>query len=241
VTVTDVRDLRHAVIGRGRLGTTVFRSLEAMGLGVHADAAADVVWLCVPDDALAKVAAERAVEWGPGTRVIHTSGHWTADLVRVRTDLICGSLHPAHPFPHPMPSMPADLLWTFEGDDLLWPVAEFLVSRWHGTLKRLTADQKPAYHTACVLLANLAAVPGLMAREVTRELDLPWEVFVDGLLRPLVEGLKSGSLGDRLTGPAARGDMHTIHDQMAYLQQHHPDMTAVYKALTDWIVSRNRT
>ena len=81
------------VIGRGRVGSALSARLRERGVELR-DGGAELVFLCVPDRAIAEVAA--GIE--PGPWVVHVSG--ATPLAALDPHVRRFSLHPLQTFTH---------------------------------------------------------------------------------------------------------------------------------------------
>lgn len=224
---------RHAVIGHGRLARALVPALRAAGHDVvigrrspgagelaAADAArlADWVWLTVPDDAIAAVAA--GLPWRPGQLALHCSG---------ATPLSALAPAPAGAGFHPLKLLAGDAGLGgahvgIEADAAHRPELDAL-ARQLGMVplalpSPMTAQARAAYHAA----ANLAA-SGVLA--VLAEAGALWSAA--GLagdqalaaLMPLTRGAldtaATRGLAGAVSGPVARGDTGVLARHTAAL------------------------
>ena len=258
--MTDLDALRFCVVGPGRLGSALARALGGAGLtvgafgvrgGVDASStpprlplveaarAADVVWLAVPDDAIAAVAAQLAQRLGPavvGKLAVHSSG--LAGLAVLDPLRAAGarvvSLHPLQTL-------------TGEADDDVFAGVPFavtahdetelvlgsaLVERLGGLPFALGDERKPLYHLAAAVASNLLVALESEAIELMNEAigaaskasGTVAADDVEGLrvLAPLVRTTSANlvALGPEraLTGPVARGDVSTVRAHLGLLE-----------------------
>ena len=216
-----------AIVGAGRLGTTLAAALGApgpLGRGAHARGATAVL-LTVPDGEIAAAAA--AIERGP--LVGHCSG--ASEL---------GVLAPHEAFSiHPLMTVPADappdvLAGAGCAVDGSTPralaVAEALAQRLGMRATRVAGEDRAAYHAAASIASNfLVTLEGAAERlaasaGVERELLAP-------LVRAAVENWAARGAEDALTGPIARGDEETVARQRAAVEERTPDLVPLFDAL----------
>ena len=235
-----------AIVGAGRVGRALGRELHrrgwefgavvtrsirtaraavhAIGAGRPTDhltpqvAAADVVLIATPDEAIRPVAEELAqiggAEWR-GKIVLHTSGVLDSSVLEplARAAAATGSLHPMQTFSgQNMPEL-AGITFGVEGSAAALKVARKMVREMGGVAVRLSGANKAAYHAAgtfaCgrVLALVEAATRLLMAHGFTRRQAaralLP-------MTRQTLDNFER--LGPRAawTGPVARGDYATV-------------------------------
>jgi predicted short-subunit dehydrogenase-like oxidoreductase (DUF2520 family) len=214
--------MKHAVIGYGRLARALVPALRAAGESVcvgrrqpgagehtpaEAAAAADWVWLTVPDDAIAATAA--ALRWRAGQLALHCSG--ATPLAALAAAPAAAGFHPlkllagdaglagAHvgieaDGPHrPALRALADALG-LQPLDLPWP---------------MPASARAAYHAAANLAASGVLAVLAEAQALWRAAGLASQPALPALL-PLTRGALDTAevrgLAGAVSGPVARGD-----------------------------------
>lgn len=240
--------LAVGVVGAGRVGAVLGAALGAAGHRVVARtggergeillpdadplpaaavlAAASLVLLAVPDDALAGVVATLAdaQAWRRGQIVIHPSGaHGLAVLEpAARAGVLPLALHPVMTFTGTTVDLRrlAGASFGVTAPLPLRPVAEALVLEMGGEPVWVPEEARLRYHTALSHAANhlmtLLGEAGDLLREAgvsdaSRVLAPLAGAALDNVLR----------LGDRaLTGPVARGDAGTVARHLASLRGH---------------------
>lgn len=239
---------RVAVIGGGRVGLTLARALVRSGqavtvLGRHAEAlpeplesatpvwqpaiaAADVVLIAVPDDAISEVALAlaRSGVVGAGHVVLHTSGlHDRAVLAALYSSHAgLGSWHPLQTFARPLgePEALAGSPVVIEGDERALAMGRELAALLHlRPVVEIAADRKALYHAAAVFASNYLVVLADMATRLTRDASgqpVPDTLFLP-LMRRTLAHLSDGPAA-ALTGPISRGDAGTVARHLAALQ-----------------------
>jgi len=242
------------VIGAGRLGTTLARALSREGYeirylccrtppsaresvrfagagvpttdAVRAARAASIVFLCVPDDEIARTArrlAASSVNW-KGKTVIHTSGLHAAGILAPlkKKGAATISLHPIQTFPR-KDSGPDPFRGTsfgLEGDPGAGKTAREIVRKLGGKVLIIEPDEKPLYHAAFVLASGGTAVllesavsllesAGLGKKKATR--------ILLSLANETLRNVKKLGAERGLTGPFARGDVRTIRAHLRAL------------------------
>lgn len=196
-------------LGRGRVVTS------ASG----AAALADLVLICVPDGAVAAVAAALAqapLRWEKKI-VLHTSGALSSrELAPLkRAGAAVGSVHPAQSFAglNMSPSRFRGVSFAVEGDPEAAAAGKRLARSVGGRPFAVKPGDKALYHAACSLASNMFVALFDSACSVLESIGLePPEAA--RVLLPLVEGtvenLKSLDRAGALTGPIARGDEETV-------------------------------
>ncbi|MGH9867878.1 MAG: DUF2520 domain-containing protein [Candidatus Polarisedimenticolia bacterium] len=259
--------MKVAVIGAGRAGLGLALAMRARGVtltGVIARRAsgraaarrllgsrlvpasspsalrrADVILLCVQDEAI--VAAARALPPSllEGKVVLHTSGATGAGalaFLRAHGARV-GTLHPLTVFPPPSPMPPAldGVLFAIEGDPRARRDAAILARALGGHPVTVPARRRAAYHLSASLAANAlvalldAAIEvavhggGLTARDARRGLVT--------LADRSLAALRTHSPARALTGPIVRGDLGTVRLHLQALEAEDAALGALYRAL----------
>jgi predicted short-subunit dehydrogenase-like oxidoreductase (DUF2520 family) len=205
--------VRVALVGPGRLGRTLHHLLAAagdppalVGRGEPVPPC-DLAVLCVPDRAVAAVAAALP----PGPIVLHTAGALGLEVLAPHAER--GSLHPLMTFPGPEVAVPAprSVPAAVAGTPAALSAARALCERL-GFRSFLVPGDRRLYHAAAVLSGNLAT---LLATEGARLLRAAGVEDPEAreVLLPLVHQSVANSvhgLRAALTGPIARGDGATL-------------------------------
>jgi predicted short-subunit dehydrogenase-like oxidoreductase (DUF2520 family) len=185
-----------------------------------------LVFLTVPDDAVAAVAAKLAAAGStipPTVAFVHTSGALELEaLAPLRRRHPVGSFHPLRSFPEPGPpeSFRGIVIAVDASSESLRRVLNRLVRDLGAKPKRVEDTQRAIYHAAAVFASNY--VVALLAEAISLLEDSGWteKEAVEGLI-PLAEGavanvLRRGPIG-ALTGPIRRGDAETVTRHLAAL------------------------
>jgi predicted short-subunit dehydrogenase-like oxidoreductase (DUF2520 family) len=215
-----VRELDSiAIVGAGRLGTTLAAALGApspLGRGASARGATTVL-LCVPDAEIAAAAAAIA----PGPLVGHCSGASGLDVL---------APHEAFSL-HPLMTVPAGCAVDGSTPRAL-AVAEALAKRLSMRATRVQDEDRAAYHAAASIASNfLVTLEGAAERlaataGVERALLAP-------LVRAAVDNWAERGAEAALTGPIARGDEETVARQRAAVAERTPDLLPLFDAMVD--------
>jgi predicted short-subunit dehydrogenase-like oxidoreductase (DUF2520 family) len=208
------------VIGaRGRVGSAVSARLATCGL-VQSEHDADVVLLCVPDRAIAEVAA--GIEAGPW--VAHVSGGTPLTALEPHSRRF--SLHPLQTFTHDRGPEQLDGAWaavTGETGDAI-AVATVLAEILRLRPFVLDDERRALYHAGAAMAANYLVTLRRAAGELLDAADVPAEAL-DPLMRRVIEN------GFQLTGPIERGDWETVERHRAAIAEHAPELLEAYDAL----------
>ena len=195
----------------------------------------DLIFVTVPDDAIADVAAELRLY--AGQAAVHTSGALDAHVLEparaAGTQL--GSFHPMVAFANQeaaLRSLPGSTV-AVEGDEELVALLGQLASDISAQPVRLPPTGKTAYHAAAVLAGG--GVIGLLdgVAEVARGAGLDeagaLAIYVP-LIRQALTNAEALGIGEALTGPFVRGDVGTVRGHLEALRRLAPDALEMYRA-----------
>jgi len=252
-------------VGAGRLGAALAVGLDAAGYRVTAVASnhresaaalarqigpnarysvdplevaatADIVFLTVPDSAIAEVCA--SIPWEPRHLVVHCSGALGLEALataRAR-GAMTGAFHPLQTFPSGIgePERFRGVFCGIEGAEPAAALLEGMAGRLGAATFRLEGVDRARYHLAAVFTSNLVVA---LVAAATRLWDLAGLERESGhaALSPLLvatAGNVSGSeLSVALTGPVARGDATTVERHLEALAGDN-DLEAIYRLLS---------
>lgn len=198
----------------------------------------EVIFLSVPDAAIAGAAADLARELA-GTRerfFFHLSGAHPAGLLEpLSAHGRIGSLHPLLALAEAESG--ADMLrrctYAFEGDPVAGEIARKIVAGLGGRFITIEPGAKPRYHAAAVLASNCLVGLADIALELYGTLGLSREeagLALGPLLRATLANLERLGPEAALTGPISRGDAATVRGHLRELAGM-PMAGEVYRAL----------
>jgi len=210
---------RIHVIGSGRVGSAVAARLRERGLAVGTEAP-DLVLLCVPDAAIAEVAA--SVE--PGPWVAHVSG--ATPLAALAPHARRFGVHPLQTFTTAGAAEQLDGAWAAV-------TAETAAAREAGLWLAETLGLRPfeladsartLYHAGAVFASNYLVTVHRAASLLFDAAGAPPEAL-EPLMRRTIEN------GFELTGPIARGDWATVEAHRAAIRAGRPELDHLYETL----------
>jgi predicted short-subunit dehydrogenase-like oxidoreductase (DUF2520 family) len=206
----------------GRVGSAVSARLAERGMRVDGDAP-ELVLLCVPDRAIAEVAASTS----PGPWIAHVSGATPLAALDPHTRRF--GLHPLQTFPRRDGSATQlDGAWgavtaeTNEARALGFELAELLGLRPF----ELDDSRRAAYHAGASVASNFLVTLRAAAGSLLEAAGAPPEA-----LDPLIRGVLD--TGFELTGPIARGDWKTVERHLAVIRAERPELERLYAALAE--------
>jgi predicted short-subunit dehydrogenase-like oxidoreductase (DUF2520 family) len=207
-------------------------------------AAADLVLLTVPDDALAGLVSGLAATGVPlaGRMLAHASGRHGLAVLQPAVELgaLPLALHPVMTFtgrPEDADRL-AGICFGVTAPEVLRPAAEVLVMEMGGEPVFIAEADRGLYHAA------LAGAANHLVTQVVQAADLLTRAGVARparMLGPLLSAALANALqlGDAaLTGPVARGDADTVASHVAALRADAPEALPAYLALARLTASR---
>jgi len=210
---------RIHVIGSGRAGSAIGARLRERGLAVGDDDP-ELVLLCVPDTAIAEVAA--AIP--PGPWIAHVSGATPLAALAPHTRRF--SVHPLQTFTLSRGAEQLDGAWaavTAESEDArdagIW-LAETLGLRPF----ELADSSRTLYHAGAVFASNYLVTLQRAAALLFEAAGAPPEALEPLMLRTIENDFE-------LTGPISRGDWKTVEAHRAAIRAQLPELDDLYETL----------
>ncbi|MCC7365669.1 MAG: DUF2520 domain-containing protein [Dehalococcoidia bacterium] len=214
-----------AAVGGGAVPTTPAELL----------AAADLVFLAVPDGQVGPLAGE--LPWVRRHIAVHCSGALGLDVLGTAraAGAAVGCLHPLQSFPsrHPEPERFRGVVCGVEGAGAAGELLEAAVVALGARPLRLEGVDRALYHAAAVFVSNdviaLAAAAGRAWTMAGLPAGLAREALAS-LLTAVAANIATRELPDALTGPVARGDTATVERHLAALAAD-PALRELYRGL----------
>jgi predicted short-subunit dehydrogenase-like oxidoreductase (DUF2520 family) len=208
------------VIGAGRVGSAVSARLAERGVEARDDA--DLVLLCVPDDAIA--ACARSLE--PGPWVVHVSG--ATPLAALDPHVRRFSVHPLQTFTLRRGAEQLDGAWaavTAESGEAR--AAGFALAELLGLRAFELADsERVLYHAGAAIASNFLVTLHRAASRLFERASAPPEALVPLMTRTIENGFE-------LTGPIARGDLGTVDAHVRAIRAEAPELERLYLTLAE--------
>ena len=207
------------VVGAGRVGSALSARLAERGVALGGDDP-DLVLLCVPDRAIAQVAASIA----PGPWVAHVSG--ATPLGALDPHRRRFGLHPLQTFTRARGAEQLDGAYaavTAESDEAR--EAAFELARLLGLSAFVLDDtRRVLYHAGAAVASNYLVTLRRAAGRLLEQAEAPPEAL-DPLMRRTIEN------GFELTGPIARGDWETVDAHEQAIAGAAPALLSAYREL----------
>jgi predicted short-subunit dehydrogenase-like oxidoreductase (DUF2520 family) len=212
---------RAHVIGAGRVGSAIAARLREREIAVAEDSP-ELVLLCVPDRAIAEVAATVT----PGPWVAHVSG--ATPLAALDPHVRRFSVHPLQTFTRARGAEQLDGAFaavSAETDEArevgLW------LARTLGLDPFSLADSKRVtYHAGAAIASSYLVTLRRAAGSLLEAAGAPSEAL-DPLMRRTIEN------DFELTGPIARGDWATVDAHVAAIHAERPELEAMYVTMAE--------
>jgi predicted short-subunit dehydrogenase-like oxidoreductase (DUF2520 family) len=259
------------VIGAGRVGTALAVALRRAGHRITAAsgvssasrervdrylsgtpvlqpadviAAADLVLLTVPDDALAGLVRGLAATGAPltGRMLAHTSGRYGLAVLEPAAELgaLPLALHPVMTFTGRADDADklAGISFGVTAPTVLRPAAEVLVMEMGGEPVFIAEADRGLYHAALAGAANHLVTQVVQAEDLLTRAGVaqPARMLGPLLSAALDNALRLGDAG--LTGPVARGDADTVAGHVDALRADAPEALPAYLALARLTAAR---
>ena len=209
------------VVGAGRVGLAVAARLAQRGVELREDGA-ELVLLCVPDTAIADMAAR--IE--PGPWVAHVSG--ATPLAALAPHERRFGLHPLQTFTRARGPEQLDGAWaavtaeTAEAREVGFELARLL-----GLQPFELADHaRPLYHAGAAIASNYLVTLHRVAVELFHAAGAPPEALTPLMRRTIDNGFE-------LTGPIERGDWKTVEAHRRAIRATRPELEPLYDVLAE--------
>ncbi len=226
----------------GQMGTSVISGVWPESPGQLGE----VVFICVPDDAIAETARRLSLFDLSGRFIVHTSGTLPASVLKPveQQGAVTAAFHPLQTFnQNSDESVFREIYISVQGDE----TATEELSIWARALKArpviISEEDKLRLHIAAVFASNYLVTLMEMAGDVMQDEELKRQlpIMFNPLLSQTVENLAKKGTGPSLTGPLSRGDITTITRHLNQLNEN-PELAESYRLLgrkTLPIVERN--
>ncbi len=226
---------RGSSLARARL---LARRVGARAMRIeNATLAASLVWLCVPDDAIADCAAVLAQHGNrQGKIALHSSGALTSAVLEPlrKAGAAVGSVHPMMTFVRAARSpAAAGIPFAVEGDQTAVRQARRIVRDLGGEVVPIQAALKPFYHVLGAFASPLIVAELAVAEEIARAAGIPVPKArrtIGPILRKTLENYVAVGAAAAFSGPLVRGDLGTIRKHLDVLKKV-PRAREVYSAL----------
>lgn len=190
----------------------------------------ELVILSVPDHAIESVAEE--LPFKPKA-LIHTSGSTSVEVLKGKAGS-CGVLYPLQTFSPDVNPVWKDIPVFVEADQRF--LETFLLNTARDIGQEgysLSSENRMKIHLAAVFACNFTNHLMHIAQEIMRQMDLPASVL-DPLIQETFSKARLLGAAQAQTGPAKRGDMHTIKKHLDLLS-YNQNLQDIYELLSQSI------
>lgn len=225
--------LREVVVRRKRGGSSARLPLVSWK---NAELDARILWLCVPDAAIAPVAAQVAARRSLREQiVVHSSGALTVEALRAVKNAGAGtaSVHPVMSFPARTAVPLRGVYFGVEAGTAARRVLNPLIRRFGGKPFALASRNKALYHAAGTLASPLlvSALAATISTARLAGLKPPYDsALVGALAEATLRNVFARGPAQSFSGPFARGDISTINLHLQALARH-PMLAEIYRSL----------
>jgi predicted short-subunit dehydrogenase-like oxidoreductase (DUF2520 family) len=218
------------VVRKGKHGAASTRGLAA-GVGATVETlggknnAARLVWICVPDSAIAEVAQvlARSGRWR-GQTVFHSSGALTSDELKPLGDkgAKVASVHPGMTFVRESKTAMGGVPFGIEGDAGALRLAREVIGDIGGTAVKIPKEKKALYHAfdtfaSPMLVALMAALERVGKAAGIPEKEI--RTMAGPLLRQTLENYLQHGAEAAFTGAFVRGDEGVVRKHVDALRE----------------------
>jgi predicted short-subunit dehydrogenase-like oxidoreductase (DUF2520 family) len=209
------------VVGAGRVGSAIAARLRERGIAVR-ERDAELILLCVPDRAIAEVAAG----FEPGPWIAHVSGGTPLSALDPHKRRF--GLHPLQTFTRARGAEQLDGAFAaISAEKHKEQEVGFWLARTLGLEPFALDDSARAlYHAGAVVASNFLVTLYRAAADLLDGAGAPPEALVP-LMRRTIEN------GFELTGPIERGDWETVEAHRAAIREQRPELQGLYETLSD--------
>ena len=197
---------------------------------------ADLIFLTVPDDAIA--GAAESLHLYSGQALVHTSGALPAAVLApaMAAGTSKASFHPLVAFAdldHALEALHGATV-ALDGDESLLPVLADMAESIGARPVRLPQDGKAAYHAAAMMAAGglVGLLDGIVqvARLAGLDEKTALAVYLP-LARQTLANSERFGVDNALTGPLMRGDVGTVSGHLEMLRSSAPEVLELYVAV----------
>ena len=202
----------------------------------------DLVWITVPDDAIASVAAQlaQAYHWR-GKVAFHSSGALTSDALSPLRDrgAKVASVHPGMTFVRQSLPRMEGVPFGVEGDPSAVRLAKDIVRDLGGTTHLIAKPNKALYHAfgsfaSPMLIALMTALEQVGSAAGIKQSDL--RTMAKPLLQQTLKNYLEHGAAAAFSGPLVRGDVATVRRHLQALRAV-PNAREAYIALARMVVT----
>jgi predicted short-subunit dehydrogenase-like oxidoreductase (DUF2520 family) len=206
---------------------------------------ADAVFITTPDDAIEQT-CQKLID-NNGLRqngiIYHCSGSLSSNVLSaaINNGHAVGSFHPLQSFPvKNLSSNPFENIYiSVEGSKEAIEQGKLFAKDLNAKYTEISTEGKTLYHAAAVAASNYLVTLLQLARQLNIQAGIPDDIALT-VLQPLIQGtlnnIHNHGVTNALTGPIARGDLHTIQNHLFCMTKELPDFVNLYKMLGQYTI-----
>ncbi len=200
--------------------------------------ASTLIFLTVPDDAIASVVAAIQLDDLTDHAIVHCSGVHDIEILKPLAErgAIVGGMHPIFPFTQDsIEAFTQDVTFAIEVYDE--PLRSWLldmIKALNGLVLVIQPGKKALYHSALVFASNYVVTLYALAEQLLEEVGADSQSAnraLNTLVRATLENLERSGVPDALTGPLVRGDTGTLVRHLSALAVVNPQLMELYRLL----------
>ena len=185
---------------------------------------AGVIWICVPDDAIASAAHQLARKYNwRGKIVIHSSGALSSEELRPlkKRGAAIGTAHPMMTFANHAPVEWKGIPFAIEGDPAAVAFAREVARKLKLDSFTISARSKPLYHAVGSFASPIFVGLLSTAERVARAAGVPKppREIMGRILQRTVDHYLKGGTAAAFSGPMQRGDLATVRRHLENLRR----------------------
>ena len=189
--------------------------------------------ICISDDAIQEVAQKIILP--DNAIVVHTSGSQPLSVLDDSGSQNMGVFYPLQTFSKAkkVDFKTVPIFVESENSDVekvLMKMAKAI----SGNVKRINSEGRKALHIAAVFASNFSNHMLTIAKEITKQNDLDFNVLKPLIAETLNKSLEIGPEKAQ-TGPAVRGDFEILERHMQFLADN-PELAEIYKIISQHII-----
>lgn len=225
--------MRFSIIGMGRIGSSLYFSLKDTDFkfeGYYSlnpvkeidnsfykkikELDSDIYFFTLPDRIIYSISEMIDKK---NKYFVHCSGYLSSDIFSKSKVL---SLHPMVSVNKFFSSL-KNISWGIEGDEEGILLGKKIVQVLNGKYYIIKKENKPLYHSACVISTNLVNTLLFYSAEIMKELNIE-ENEILKLTESVIKNSYESGILNALTGPIERGDIEIVEGELLSLKKKYP-------------------
>lgn len=236
------------IIGKGNVGTHLFKILSTKDIEVcQVDSRTlknlsdnqDLIIIAVSDSSIGEVAKRISFTLHnfEGT-VVHTAGSVNMDILSPYFKNF-GVAYPMQTFTKEIeiPNYSEIPFFIEANNKFSLKEIKSVVTLISNNIYELSSEKRLKLHAASVFSCNFSNALYMMACDILKEIDLPFDILAPLIRQTSEKAISTGNPMKCQTGPARRGDTVTIDKHLGALSESEREAT-IYKMLSEYIYDK---